>query len=82
MGRTVLRWFQKLVAVGQVNAAHMYAAGGIYTATLTVSDHDGGSSTLTTTTLVIGAGLDHGVLEMIGSSQRDSLNLSLLRNIC
>ena len=64
----------------QINASHAYAAGGTYRVGIRVTDDDGGVATQTTTVLVTGVGLDHGVLEIVGSSQRDALNLTLSRN--
>jgi Ca2+-binding RTX toxin-like protein len=64
-----------------VSAAHVYAAGGIYQAQLTVADDDGGIIKQATTVLVVGARLNRGVLEIVGTSQRDYINVAPSHNL-
>ena len=56
---------------GTVAGSHVYAAGGIYAITVTLTDDDTGSVTADTTAVVTGVGLNNGVLYIIGSSQDD-----------
>ncbi len=51
---------------------HTYANGGIYTVTVTLSDDDGDSDTLSGVAVISGAGVDaNGILWIIGSDDDD-----------
>jgi Ca2+-binding RTX toxin-like protein len=56
------------VAVG----THTYALGGLYPVTATLSD-DGATTTGTTQAVITGAGVHHGVLQIIGTSGDDTV---------
>ena len=73
---------ETIVAAGDLVASpdlsgtqHTYAAGGIYTITVTVTDDDGGSVSETTSAVVQGVGLVDGVLYIIGTNGDDSVTL-------
>ena len=48
-----------------------YAFGGIYTVTVTLSDDNGGVVGQSTTTVIAGAGLHNGQLQLIGTDELD-----------
>ena len=56
--------------------SHVYAGGGIYTVELTLSDDDGGVDSLVQTSLVTGASLRDGVLQIVGTEGDDVVHLS------
>jgi Ca2+-binding RTX toxin-like protein len=60
---------------GTVNGSHAYAAGGIYTITLTVTDDDTGSHQMSTLAVITGVGLNNGVLYVIGSAEDDTAHI-------
>lgn len=73
---------ETVVAASDLNALpdfsgtqHTYAAGGIYTVTVTVTDDDGGTVSQTTSAVVQGVGLVDGVLYIIGTNGDDSVSL-------
>jgi Ca2+-binding RTX toxin-like protein len=61
---------------GIASASHAYATGGIYTATLSITDDDGGSASRTVLVYVSGAGVHNGVLQIIGSGGNDLVAVS------
>ena len=60
---------------GTVQGSHAYAAGGIYTVTLTVTDDDTGSGQSATLAVITGVGLNNGVLYVIGSAEDDTAHI-------
>lgn len=60
---------------GTVQGSHAYAAGGIYTVTLTVTDDDTGVHEASTLAVITGVGLNNGVLYAIGSAEDDSVHI-------
>jgi Ca2+-binding RTX toxin-like protein len=60
---------------GTVSASHAYASGGVFTATITLTDDDGDIAIATTTAVVTGVGLNDGVLQIVGTSERDSVHV-------
>ncbi len=62
---------------GIISASHAYSVGGIFTITLTVADDDTGVEVATSRAFVTGVGLHNEVLYVIGSSQRDNVNLNV-----
>ena len=61
---------------GTVTSSHAYAAGGVYTVTLTLTDDDTGVAVSSTMAVVVGAGVNHGVLQIVGSDQGDIVRVS------
>ena len=59
---------------------HIYDDGSIYTATVRLTDDDGGVVTETTTTFVSGVGLNQGVLYVVGTDGRDHVEVKLQPN--
>jgi len=64
----------------QVKASHVYSAGGFYPVTLKVTDDDGGVAATTSTAMIVGARLNHGTLEIVGTSRQDTIQITTLRN--
>jgi Ca2+-binding RTX toxin-like protein len=56
---------------GTLSAGHAYAAGGIYTITVTVLDDAQARTLRAGTALVAGLGVHQGVLQVIGTDRRD-----------
>jgi hypothetical protein len=57
---------------GTVSAEHVFGNGGVFTVTMTIIDDDTGSDVETTIAVVVGAGVNNGVLQIVGT---DSDNL-------
>ena len=74
---------QTLTSVDQLHGlfsgAHTYAAGGLYSITVTLADDDGASVTRTTSAYVTGLNLVNGVLYIVGTSGSDSVDINLVR---
>ena len=60
---------------GTASGSHVYATGGIFTITVTVTDDDGGSDTEVLTALVTGAGLNAGQVQIVGTDLKDVVNV-------
>jgi len=60
---------------GTIEGSHAYAAGGIYTVTLTVTDDDTGNHQASTLAVITGVGLNNGVLYVIGSAEDDTAHI-------
>ncbi len=65
---------------GSFEAGHAYAAGGVYSVTVTVTDDDMGEATATTTAVVSGVGLSGGVLQIIGTDGNDHVHVTLVND--
>jgi VCBS repeat-containing protein len=76
-GQTSIVAATRAGGVWQVDAFHAYAAGGIYQAVLRVTDDDGGFAFQATTVFIVGTRLNGGVLEIVGTSQRDHVRLQI-----
>jgi uncharacterized delta-60 repeat protein len=61
---------------GSLAGDHVYAFGGIYTITVTLTDKDAGIGTETTSATVSGAGIQNGVLYVIGTTQADHVQIN------
>lgn len=64
------------VGGGTLSGSHAYAAGGIYTITVTLADDDGGTITSTTTTVVTGVGIVGDTLYVIGTDGDDHVTVN------
>jgi hypothetical protein len=62
-------------AAGTVTGSHSYAVGGVYAVMLTLTDDDTGQAAGTTIAVVIGVGLNHGVLQIVGTHGIDDVNV-------
>ena len=58
----------------------MYANGGIFTITITVEDDDGGSDSTNFDVLITGAGVNNGVLQVVGTDSTDIISINYIRN--
>ncbi|MCP4782529.1 MAG: hypothetical protein GY903_24070, partial [Fuerstiella sp.] len=70
---------ETLTSVDQLNdlftATHHYPNGGIYSINVSVLDDNGGLASASTTAVVIGVGLVDGTLYIVGTDERDHVNL-------
>ena len=57
---------------GTISKSHTFAGGGVFTVTLTITDDDTGIGTLTTQAVVIGVGVNNGVLQIVGTNGDDA----------
>ena len=62
------------------SANYSYVNGGIYTVTVTVTDAEGNTATQTTSAVVTGVGINDGVLQVIGTEDKDKVELKLKGN--
>ena len=62
---------------GTASANHVYANGGIYTITITLVDDDGAVVVKALKAVITGAGINNGVLYVIGTHQNDDVSLKL-----
>jgi hypothetical protein len=60
---------------GTATGGHMYASGGIFTITVTVTDDDSGSDSIELIALVTGAGLNGGEVQVVGTDFQDVVNV-------
>jgi len=61
---------------GSLTAAHVYAHGGVYQVSLTLTDDDTGIATAATTAAVVGAGVNQGVLQIVGTNGPDVVTVN------
>jgi hypothetical protein len=61
---------------GTVTADHVYGSGGVYTLTLTLTDDDTGTDVSTTLAVVVGAGVNDGVLQVVGSDEANKVTVN------
>ncbi|MEQ1830003.1 MAG: PKD domain-containing protein [Pirellula sp.] len=62
---------------GSVSGSHIYAAGGVYTVTLTVTDDDTGEHQLSTLAVITGIGINNGVLYIVGTNNNSGDHVSV-----
>jgi hypothetical protein len=55
---------------------HTFNKGGVFTVTLTVTDDDTGTDVETTTAVVIGAGVNGNVLQIVGSDEDNNVSVN------
>lgn len=65
---------------GTVGGSHVYAAGGIYTITLTLKDDDGGTTTRSAQAVIGGVGVVNGQLQIIGTERADHVTVNRTGN--
>ncbi len=65
---------------GTVTGSHAYAAGGVYTITLTLADDDTGVAAAATTAVITGVGLNNGTLFIIGGQGGDDASVNQTGN--
>jgi Ca2+-binding RTX toxin-like protein len=58
-----------------ITASHPYATAGAYDVQVTVADDDGGDATLYTATFITGVGLHGGVLQIVGTAEKDKVEV-------
>ena len=59
-----------------VEGSHAYQYGGVYTISLSVEDDDEGSDLATTTAVITGAGINNGVLQIVGTRDDDHVTVN------
>ncbi len=66
-----------LLNAGQttLTAGHAYSPGGLYTVTVTLTDNDGGTTSQSALTAVVGAGVVNRVLYVVGTPGDDQVHL-------
>ena len=60
---------------GLLSNSHKYIKGGIYDVKVSLSDDDSGSTTQATTALITGAGINGRVLQIVGTSGKDNVEV-------
>ncbi len=60
---------------GSFTAGHAYAAGGVFTVTVTLIDDDSGATTDSTLAVVSGVGVNGGVLQVVGTAGDDHVDV-------
>ena len=62
--------------VGTIAGEHVYASGGIYQITVTLTDDDTGQTSAQTYALVTGVGILDGQLQVVGTKSEDEVNVT------
>lgn len=65
---------------GTFTADHAYVSGGVYTVTVTVTDDDTGFDMETTLAVVTGVGINGGVLQVVGTSGDDHVDVKVIKD--
>jgi len=63
--------------LGSLSGSHIYASGGIYAVTLTVTDDDTGTGQSTTLAVITGVGINNGVLYIVGTNDSPGDHVSV-----
>ena len=61
---------------GSFSVTHAFPAGGVFTVTLTLTDDDTGTDVEMTTAVIIGAGVNDGVLQIVGSDDANHVTVN------
>jgi hypothetical protein len=61
---------------GTVTATHAYASGGVFTVTVTLTDDDTGTAVASTLAVITGAGINDGVLQIVGTNHADHVSIN------
>lgn len=61
---------------GSVFSTHAYAQGGVYTVTVTITDAAGGSDSQEAQAVIAGAGIQNGVLQIVGDESANSVSVN------
>ena len=64
------------LACGVIQASHAYAAGGLYTITITLTDDDTGQDVAETLAIITGVGVLNGQLQIIGTRGDDQVTVN------
>ncbi|MGI9645160.1 MAG: calcium-binding protein, partial [Ilumatobacteraceae bacterium] len=65
---------------GSFTADHAYAAGGVFTVTVTITDDDTGTTSDTVFAVVTGVGINGGVLQVVGTSGGDMVHVKRIQD--
>jgi PKD repeat protein len=70
-GDGTVETYEHAAGTSTFEGSHSYENGGVYTVSLTLADDDQGTDQSTQTVMVTGAGLNDGVLQLVGSEGDD-----------
>jgi hypothetical protein len=65
---------------GSFTADHTYPAGGVYHATVTITDDDTGTDTAEFLVVITGVGLNNGVLGIVGTNDADHVEVFVVND--
>jgi hypothetical protein len=68
------------LAGGVINASHPYAAGGLFTITITLTDDDTGKDVEQTLAIITGVGVLNGQLQIVGTDHDDHVTVNRTGN--
>ena len=77
----VINWGDATTSAGtitgsNISGSHVYATGGVYTITVTITDDDTGTHSLTTTAVITGVGVVGNTLYVIGTKGDDHITIN------
>lgn len=76
-GTTSTGAMTEAAGAGTISGSHTYAQGGQYTIAVSLADGHGGTDSGATTALVTGAGVQEGILYIIGTRKDDDVRVTL-----